>query len=121
MTARLCRSIVPKTASDGHGFRSENMARHKGDEEHDPSSRTTTDISEIMRWAVERGGTPAVVQRDGETMPILRLDFGEKEPSLKHISWGEFKDIFEANRLKFLYQEHVKSGQMSRFCKFISR
>jgi hypothetical protein len=121
MTARLRRSFMPKIASGGHGFRSENMAHHRNNEEHDPSSRTTTEISAIMRRTLERGGPPAVVHRDGETVPILRLDFGEKEPSLKHISWDEFKDIFESNKLEFLYQEHVKSGQTSRFCEFISR
>ena len=74
-----------------------------------------------MRWTLEWGGPPAIVRQDGEIFLILRTGLGEKEKSLQPISWDEFKDIFESRKLQFLYQEHVRSGAMSRLCKLGAR
>ena len=92
--------------------------------EHD--SKTTTDHDEIRRWVEQRGGRPATVkgtEGSGEEAGVLRIDFpgrGE-EQRLDEISWEEFFDKFEKEKLAFLYQEQLKSGEESRFFKLVSR
>ena len=89
------------------------------------SSQTTTDHEVIRRWAEERGGHPASVRDTGTKgdAGVLRLDFEEREPDdrLEAISWEEFFDKFEESGLAFLYQDTLKSGQQSRFFKFVQR
>jgi hypothetical protein len=81
---------------------------------------TTTDHDTIRKWAEERDGHPSKVNTDGEG-GILRIDFGEPEESLEQISWEEFFEIFEDNKLAFLYQEETGGGGTSRFNKFVER
>jgi len=86
-------------------------------------AKTTTDHEEIRRWAEERGAHPARVKGTGDkTDPgILRLDFGDPDPSLEEIDWDEFFEKFEESNLAFLYQEETASGDESRFSKFVQR
>lgn len=86
-------------------------------------AKTTTDHKTIRQWAEERGGRPARVKdTGGKGDPgILRLDFGDPDPSLEEISWDEFFEKFEENGLAFLYQEETASGQESRFSKLVDR
>lgn len=86
-------------------------------------SETTTDHDTIRNWAEARGGAPARVKGTGgdDGGGILRIDFGEKEESLGEISWDEFFETFEKNRLAFLYQDKAADGQTSRFFKFVRR
>lgn len=72
-----------------------------------------------------RGGVPATVKstkHDGEA-GVLRIDFPgyRGEESLEHISWDEFFEKFDENKLAFLYQNKTQSGELSRFGKFVSR
>lgn len=80
-------------------------------------SRKTTNHDEIRRWAEARDGRPARVQDTA----ILRIDFGEPEDNLEEIDWSEFFRIFDENKLEFLYQEKLESGETSRFAKFVDR
>lgn len=88
-------------------------------------SKTTTDHSEIRKWAEERDGKPAVVEstaENGKSGGLLRINFpGYAEDNLKEISWEEFFQIFDKNKLEFLYQEETKDGGESRFFKFVNR
>jgi hypothetical protein len=84
------------------------------------SSKTTTDHDEIRKWAEARDGHPAMVKTGGEG-GILRIDFGEPEDELEEVSWDEFFEVFDDNRLAFLYQEETTSGGESRFNKFVER
>jgi len=84
------------------------------------SSQTTTEHDKIRKWAEERGGRPSMVDTKGKG-GILRIDFGEKEENLKEISWDEFFEIFDSNKLAFLYQDKTKDGGESRFNKFVER
>jgi hypothetical protein len=91
----------------------------------DASSKTTTDHDTIQQWVESRGGFPATVrstQEDGDP-GLLRIDFPgySGEESLERIEWDEFFDKFEEQDLAFLYQEQLKSGDESRFFKFVSR
>lgn len=88
-------------------------------------ARTTTDHDVIREWVENRNGRPATVQGTGEAdapgvLRILFPGYGEDE-QLTEISWDEFFQKFEAERLAFLYQEQTADGQTSRFAKFVSR
>ena len=87
------------------------------------SSKTTTDHDEIRRWAEERGGRPATAKgtESGGEPGVLRFDFNEPEESLQEISWDEFFDKFEKEKLALLYQEERKDGSESRFFKLVNR
>ena len=82
-------------------------------------SRTTTDHDTIRKWAEERDGHPAKVATTGDG-GVLRIDFGEPEEALEEITWEEFFQIFDENKLAFLYQDEVDGGT-SRFNKFVER
>lgn len=88
-------------------------------------SHMTTDHKTIRHWVEQRGGQPASVKGtgDGGDVGILRVDFPHfgAEESLSAISWEEFFRKFDERDLAFLYQEQTKSGEMSRFFKFVRR
>lgn len=82
----------------------------------------TVDHEEIRRWVQERGGCPATVKstvKPGEAAGLLRIDFpgfsGEK--SLEQISWEDFFEKFDKEKLAFIYSEEPGN----RFSKFIAR
>ena len=88
-------------------------------------ARTTTDHDTIRKWTEARGGRPASVKatHKGEETGILRIDFPGRgdDDTLAAISWDEFFDKFERERLAFLYQDELKDGATSRFFKFVQR
>jgi hypothetical protein len=88
-------------------------------------TKTTTDHDEIRRWAEERGGQPAEVERterEGQT-GIIRIDFPgySGEGSLKPISWDEWFQKFDESNLALVYQETTSRGQKSNFNKLVGR
>ena len=88
-------------------------------------SITTTDHEEIRRWAEERGGQPARVKGTGDDNDpgVLRIDFlgGADEDALEHISWDEWFEKFDENRLAAILQERKSDGEPSTFNKLVSR
>ena len=90
-------------------------------------SKVTTNHDQIRRWVEERGGHPAHVkgtERAGESGGgLLRIDYPgySGEESLEEITWEQFFDQFEKNKLAFLYQDTLESGETSRFSKLIDR
>ena len=88
-------------------------------------SRITTDHGKIQSWTEERGGWPARVKgsNSGNSSGILRIDYKgfSGAETLERISWEEFFQGFESNKLAFLYQEKTKDGAESRFSKLIDR
>src|SRR5262249_48962284 len=88
-------------------------------------AKSTTDHRKIRQWVEERGGRPAAVKGTGkgDDPGVLRIDFPgyTGEESLVEISWEQFFEKFERERLAFLYQEEAKSGDESRFSKFTDR
>jgi hemerythrin superfamily protein len=87
-------------------------------------TKVTTDHKIIKAWAEERGGKPAAVKGtgSGNDPGVLRIDFPgySGEESLTEISWDQFFDKFEKERLAFLYQEETE-GELSRFSKLINK
>ena len=88
-------------------------------------SKQTIDHDEIRNWVEERGGKPARVKNTAKSGVggLLRIDYPgfTGEDSLEEISWEEFFDAFEKNKLAFLYQDETKDGKESRFSKLIDR
>lgn len=90
-----------------------------------PSAKTTTDHKIIQKWAEERQGHPARVVGTGgkKDAGLLRIDFEEAEADdrLEEITWDEFFEKFDKEKLAFLYTEKTKDGEESRFFKFVER
>jgi hypothetical protein len=86
----------------------------------------TTDHAEIRRWVEARGGHPATVRSTvgkGHEPGILRIDFPDYSgaDALEEISWEEFFEKFEKEKLAFLHQNKTSGGKQSRFNKLIAR
>jgi hypothetical protein len=82
----------------------------------------TTDHTTIRRWIEKRGGRPSRVKGTGKGADgLLRVDFREPEDELEEISWDDFFDIFDRNKLAFLHQDKTADGKTSRFHKFVER
>ena len=79
-------------------------------------AKQTTDHEEIRRWVEARDGKPACVEG---TKDLLRIDFprGDSDDKLSPLSWDDFFEAFDKNKLAFLYQDEGES----RFNKFIDR
>lgn len=87
-------------------------------------SVTTTNHDEIRKWVEDRGGRPAIVKgtEKGDSA-LLRIDYPgySGEDTLEEIEWDEFFEIFDSNKLAFLYQDSTEDGGKSRFSKFVNR
>jgi hypothetical protein len=83
-------------------------------------SLATTNHDVIRRWAEERNAVPATVEgtEHGDRLGVLRFDFGGDSDRLRHVSWEEWFETFDARRLNFLYQEERKDGKQSNFFRF---
>ena len=87
-------------------------------------SNTTTNHDEIKKWVEERGGSPAIVKgTERGDSALLRIDYPgySGEDTLEAIEWDEFFEIFDDNKLAFLYQDVTEDGGKSRFSKFVNR
>jgi hypothetical protein len=87
------------------------------DPERPGRSLVTTHHEVIRQWAEARGGTPATVEgteHDGH-LGVLRFDFGGDNRNLRHVSWEEWFETFDARRLNFIYQEERSDGDQSNF------
>jgi hypothetical protein len=88
-------------------------------------AKVTTDHQKIRSWAEARGGKPAAVKGtgSGDDPGVLRIDFPgyTGEESLQEITWEQFFEKFEKERLAFLYQEETDEGSESRFSKLLDR
>ncbi len=87
---------------------------------------TTTDHDMIRQWVQERGGVPATVESTADSddgVGVLRIDFpyGDRNDELSTISWENFFAKFDESNLAFLHETETSGGELSRFCKFISR
>ena len=89
------------------------------DEEPERAGRSlaTTSHEVIRQWAEARGGRPATVEgtEHGDLAGVLRFDFGEDTPKLRHVTWDEWFATFDERKLNFIYQEHKADGSQSNF------
>jgi hypothetical protein len=92
----------------------------------DHGTNQTTDHEEIRKWVESRGGKPASVAgtaKGKEEAGLLRIDFpgGASNPPLEPISWEDFFEKFDNEKLALIYQEEKADGEASTFCKFVAR
>ena len=90
------------------------------------TARLTTDHVTIRRWAEARKGKPVRVHSTGDTddNSLLRIDFpesNEDERELEELTWDEFFEKFDDQRLAFVYQDRTAAGARSRLNRFVSR
>ncbi|MGQ9681317.1 MAG: hypothetical protein ACUVX9_02140 [Anaerolineae bacterium] len=95
----------------------------KSGEDRPGATRLTRNHRIIQQWAQARGGQPATVpgtEHDGH-LGVLRFDFpGYGGRELRHVSWDEWFDAFDARHLAFVYQETRTDGTQSNFFRFDS-
>ncbi|MBA2492212.1 MAG: hypothetical protein ACR2KU_10005 [Gammaproteobacteria bacterium] len=88
-------------------------------------AKTTTDHEEIRAWVTERDGVPATVAStaDDKEPGVLRILFQARQSgdALEEVSWDDFFENFEEEKLAFLYQVETKQGEHSRFFKLVNR
>jgi hypothetical protein len=92
------------------------------DPERPGRSLATTSHEVIRKWAEDRNGVPATVEgtEHGDHLGVLRFDFGGDSDNLRHVSWDEWFETFDARKLNFLYQEERKDGNQSNFFRLES-
>lgn len=87
----------------------------------------TTNHEKIRTWAEARGGKPATIAdtEGAEGQPgVLRIhfpDYSQDDEEFEVIDWDTFFEAFDRNGLALLLQESTTDGELSRFCKFVSR
>ena len=57
----------------------------------------------------------------GSSPQATLIPVGAGDEALQTVSWEDFFDKFEREKLAFLHQDQTDDGQVSRFCKFVSR
>lgn len=85
-------------------------------------SETITDHNTIQNWVEEHEGVPMKVKNtDNGDSALLRIGFPDNKYSesdnLEEISWDEFFEIFDENKLALLYQP----DKDNLFTKLINR
>jgi hypothetical protein len=85
-------------------------------------SLATSSHEVIRKWAEDRNGVPATVEgtEHGDHLGVLRFDFGGSSQNLRHVSWDEWFETFDARKLNFIYQEQRKDGNQSNFFRLES-
>lgn len=86
-------------------------------------SQQTTDHDEIKDWATSRDGKPARVKdTNSNDAGIIRITFAENpSDKLEEISWDEWFEAFDDNKLALIYQDKTSDGDTSQFNKLVSR
>ncbi len=86
-------------------------------------SLVTTDHEVIRNWAEERDAQPATVPgtEHGDHLGVLRFDFpGYGGDDLRHVSWDDWFETFDARELNFIYQEQRSDERQSNFFRLES-
>ncbi|MCO6490704.1 MAG: hypothetical protein J5I98_19970 [Phaeodactylibacter sp.] len=82
----------------------------------------TVDHEDIQSWAEARRARPVRLKRFENERVGDRIKFrfpGDEYPDAEDLSWDEFFDIFDRERLEFLFEdiadEAVESGNLYQF------
>lgn len=92
--------------------------------------KTTINHDEIKRWVEMRRGRPQIIDAPDATgdQVSIRIDFPGKEDErygvsdwAKYVTWDEFFEVFERQKLAFSYSEDRDIEDFSRAYRFIKR
>jgi hypothetical protein len=85
------------------------------------AAKTTTNHEVIRRWVEKHGGRPATVKRarSRDDAGVIRIDFPgfSGEESLRRVTWEEWFEKFDEQKLAFLYEE----GRNTNFNELVRR
>ena len=86
-------------------------------------TRQMDNHADIREWAARRGGRPAVdmgpeQDKDASNLAFAFGDLGER---VREISWDEWFERFDAERLSVWAQERGTDGGVSRYYKIVQR
>jgi len=101
---------------------SQEVTNPDDDPERPGRSLATTSHEVIRQWAEERKAVPATVEgtEHGQSLGVLRFDFGGDSDRLRQVSWEEWFETFDSRRLNFIYQEERSDGRQSNFFRLES-
>ncbi|WP_129714746.1 hypothetical protein [Pedobacter sp. SYP-B3415] len=90
------------------------------------TSKQTHNHDEIESWVEEHDGVPAIIKGtgNGKGDGVLRIHFpdhSDNDDQFSKVSWEDFFEEFDKNKLDFLYQDKKKDGEPSTFHKFVAR
>ena len=91
-------------------------------------TKTTTDHNEIRKWVEARHGFPAAVAGTGDGDLVngdpgalgIDLPGGAGEEKLLPLSWEDWFDKFDSERLAFVYETRKAGGEGSMFYELVS-
>jgi hypothetical protein len=78
----------------------------------------TIEHAQIVRWAQNRQGRPAIDRSSKRVRPIIRFP-NEGDDNL--VSWEEWTSVFDRDEWAFIYQDRTPEGERSRNWKIIPR
>lgn len=87
-------------------------------------SQVTSDHDRIREWTEERQGKPARATGNSKGDDcLLRIEFADydRDAQVQDITWEEFFEEFDAEKLALMYQEDTKGGKPSRFSRLVRR
>jgi hypothetical protein len=86
-------------------------------------AKLTFDHGTIKKWAEDRGAIPSSkigTEDEGQVAGILSFDF-TGDPTLDPLTWDEFFNKFEKEKLALLLRDKEKDGSQSQFYEFENR
>ncbi len=96
-----------------------------------PDDKVTWDHKEIIKWAENHHGRPAVFDdpNAGADKLGIRIDFGGKNDErfmndavqTKEVSWKDFFKIFDRRKLAFIYKQKDEPKDITMAYKLIPR
>lgn len=85
----------------------------------DSEFKRTLDHDTIRQWIEEHSGTP-INTADTNSDEIIDIGFGPTIGDSQKITWDEFFERFDTNKLAFRYTDDVVRGQEKQSYSFIS-
>lgn len=81
----------------------------------------TIEHAQIRSWTDSRGGKPMLIT-PSEEITLPDISFVPTDPDNgKLVPWEEWLNIFDRDLWAFIYQDDIRDGQPSRFCKVVPR
>ncbi len=90
-----------------------------------PTTKKTTDHSEIRSWAESRGAQPALVKDSASHYDPgvlrIRVPGSDLGPRVEDLSWDVFFQKFDEERLALVYPENTHDSADHAYVKLVRR